>query len=213
MANAPFKFQIASFERMGGIGDNLKVTDIRRLQKRLRDIDPMLRTQLLRDVKKVAVPTVDAVKEAIARVQPNSGMLRPGARLNWNNALDAKGRSHKALDVKPMFRTAMSGRSTVTNLVTVKSGNPAVTLADMGGRSGRYRNAGYKGSGRTRPYAYKGKTRDHKVNGQFRGIEEKIGNSPSRFIWPAAEKSIPAAREAIEKILRDAFTRINSKGY
>lgn len=213
MANPLFRFEIATFARGGGIGPSaLKVTDIRKLQKRLKEIDPKLRTQLLRDAKKEAQPTVTAVKSAIASVTPNSGMLRPGARLNWNNAIDGKGRSHVASDVKPMFRTSMSGRSTTTSLVVVKVGNPAVTLADMGGRSGRYMDAGYKGSGYTREYSYKGKTRKHKVNGQFKGIEQKIGGSASRFIWPAAERSIPAAREAIEKILREAYARINREG-
>lgn len=212
MANPLLRFEIATFSRSGDDVNSLSVKDIRNLQKRLKEIDPKLRTQLLRDAKKVAEPTVSAVKSAIGSVTPNSGMLRPGARLNWNNAIDAKGRSHKLMDVKPQFRTSESGRSDTTSLVRVKVGNPAVTLADMGGRSGRYRNAGYKGSGYTREYPYKGGTRRHKVNGQFRGIEEKIGGSPSRFVWPAAEKSLPAAREAIEKILRDAYTRINSKG-
>lgn len=212
MANPLIRFEIATFSRSGDDVNSLSVKDIRNLQKRLKEIDPKLRTQLLRDAKKVAEPTVTAVKSAIGSVTPNSGMLRPGARLNWNNAIDAKGRSHKLMDVKPQFRTSESGRSDTTSLVRVKVGNPAVTLADMGGRSGRYRNAGYKGSGYTREYPYKGGSRRHKVNGQFRGVEDKIGGSPSRFVWPAAEKSLPAAREAIEKILRDAYTRINSKG-
>jgi len=212
MASELIKFQIASFARMGEVGDTLTVTNIRELQKRLKAIDPTLRTQLVRDAKAVAAPTVTAIKGAISKVTPNSGMVRPGARLNWNNAIDAKGRPHKALDVKPQFRTSQSGRSAETSLVRVKVGNPAVSLADMGGRSGRYANKGYQESGYTRPYNWKGTTRDHKLNGQFKGVEEKIGNSPSRFIWPAATDSLPAARLAIEKILRDAYTRINSKG-
>jgi len=210
---ADFQFQIAQFGRSGGIATNtLSVTDIRALQKRLKEIEPTLRTQLVRDAKAVAVEPIKQIKTAIGKVTPNSGMLRPGARLNWNNAIDAKGRSHNALDVKPQFRTSMSGRSDTTSLVRIKVGNPAVSLADMGGRSGRYANKGYQESGYTRPYKWKGTTRSHKLNGQFRGVEEKVGNSPSRFIWPAAESSIPAAREAIEKILRDAYARINSKG-
>jgi hypothetical protein len=213
MADDIIKFQLATFNRVGGYGFNdLNVTDIRNLQKRLKAIDPTLRTALVRDAKAVAAPTVSAIKTAIGSVTPNSGMLRPGTRLNWNNAIDAKGRSHSALDVKPQFRTSMSGRSDRTSLVRVKVGNPAVALADMGGRSGRYINAGYKGSGFTREYAYKGGTRRHRVNGQFRGVTEKIGGSASRFVWPAAERSLPAARDAIEKILRNAYTRINSKG-
>jgi hypothetical protein len=212
MANPLLRFEIATFSRSGADVNSLSVKDIRNLQKRLKEIDPKLRTQLLRDAKQVAEPTVTAVKSAIGSVTPNSGMLRPGARLNWNNAIDGKGRSHKALDVKPQFRTSESGRSNTTSLVRVKVGNPAVTLADMGGRSGRYLNAGYKGSGFTKEYSYKGGARRHRVNGQFKGIESKIGGSASRFVWPAAEKSLPAARDAIEKILRDAYTRINSKG-
>jgi len=208
-----FQFRIAKFSRVGDVGpSDLSVTDVRELQKRLKAIDPMLRTQLVRDAKKIAAPTVSAIKSAVASVTPNSGMLRPGTRLNWNNAIDGKGRSHKANDVKPQFRTSASGRSDTTSLVRVKVGNPAVTLADMGGRSGRYMNAGYKGSGYTKEYSYKGGTRRHKVNGQFRGVQEKIGGSQSRFVWPAAEDAIPSARAAIEKILRDAYTRINQKG-
>lgn len=210
-----FKFQIAEFGRTGsgGVGPNdLKVSDIRELQKRLKAIDPMLRTQLVRDAKAVAKEPVSLIKSAILKVTPNSGMLRPGARLNWNRAIDGKGRSHSATDVKPQFRTSSSGRSTETTLVRIRVANPAVTLADMGGRSGRYINAGYKGSGYTREYPYKGGTRKHKVNGQFKGVENKIGGNASRFVWPAAEQAIPSARAAIEKILRDAYTRINSKG-
>lgn len=208
-----FEFQIAKFARVGAVGpSDLSVTDVRELQKRLKAIDPTLRTQLVRDAKKVADQPITQIKSAIAKVTPNSGMLRPGARLNWNNAIDGKGRAHGALDVKPQFRTSASGRSDTTSLVRIKVGNPAVALADMGGRSGRYINAGYKGSGYTREYPYKGGTRKHKVNGQFKGIEGKISGSPSRFIWPAAENAIPAARAAIEKILRDAYTRINAKG-
>lgn len=212
MANPLLRFEIATFSRSGDDVNSLSVRNIRELQKRLKAIDPMLRTELVRNAKKEAEPVVTAVKSAIGKVTPNSGMLRPGARLNWNNAIDAKGRSHNALDVKPQFRTSESGRSDKTSLVRVKVGNPAVTLADMGGRSGRYMNKGYQSSGYTRRYKYKGGERSHKVNGQFKGIEEKIKGSPSRFIWPAAESSIPAVREAIEKILRDAYTRINSKG-
>ena len=213
MAGELLQFTIAKFARGKSVSAfDISVTDIRELQKRLRAIDPTLRAALIRDSKKAAAPIVSDIKAAILRVTPNSGMVRPGARLNWNQAIDAKGRVHGLLDVKPQFRTSSSGRSDTTNLVRVKVGNPAVTLADMGGRSGRYINAGYKGSGYTREYPYKGGTRRHKVNGQFQAIENKIGGRASRFIWPAAEKSIPDIKREIENILRNAYTRINSKG-
>jgi len=208
-----FEFQIAKFARVGEVGPaGLSVTDVRELQKRLKEIDPKLRTALVRDAKAVAKQPISQIKSAIAKVTPNSGLLRPGARLNWNSAIDAKGRSHSATDVKPQFRTSRGGKDTETSLVRIRVANPAVVLADMGGRSGRFVDAGYKGSGYTREYSYKGGTRRHKVNGQFKGIENKIGGRASRFVWPAAEDAIPSARAAIEKILRDAYTRINQKG-
>ena len=213
MAEPILKFQIANFARGKDVtAGSFSVTDVRELQTRLKAIEPMLRTQLVRDAKKAAEPTVSDIKSAIGRVTPNSGMVLPGARLNWNNAIDGKGRSHRAQEVKAEFRTSSSGRSNVSTLVRVRVANPAVMLADMGGRSGRYINAGYKGSGYTREYSWKGTKRKHRVNGQFTAVANKIGGSASRFVWPAAESSIPNVRNTIENILRNAYTRINSKG-
>ena len=61
MANPLMRFEIATFVRGGGVGTSaLKVTDVRELQKRLKAIDPTLRTELVRNAKKEAEPTVDS---------------------------------------------------------------------------------------------------------------------------------------------------------
>lgn len=213
MADTLFSFTLTKIGmRKAGLGgsNDYSVTQIRELQKRLKSIDPKLRTQLLRDAKAPAQAIVSKVKPAINAVTPLSGMTR--GRLNWNSSIDAKGKAHKPDDVKIQFRTRSTGRSNTTTLVRVKVGSPAVVMADMAGRSNRFLDAGYKGTGVTREYPYKGGSRRHRVNGQGRKMIEKLGGSASRYVWPAAEQSIPAVKAQIEQVLARAYQTMNRKG-
>ena len=195
--------------------NDYSVTDIRQLQARLKAIDPKLRTELLRNAKKPAEAIISQVRPAINAVQPLSGMTR--GRLNWNSSVDAKGKAHKPDDLKIQFRTRSTGRSDTTSLVRVKVGSPAVVMADMAGRSNNWLDKGYKGTGYTREYNYRYRngqtvTRRHKVNGQGRKMIENLGGKASRYVWPAAESSIPAVKAQIEAVLRNAYAQINRKG-
>ncbi len=228
MAESLFTFTLTKIGmRKAGLtsSDDYSVTDIRELQKRLKSINPKLRTQLLRDAKAPAMAVVQRVKPAINAVTPLSGMTR--GRLNWNSSIDAKGKAHAADDVKVQFRTRSSGYSETTSLVRVKVGSPAVVMADMAGKSGRFVGAGYRGTGRTREYPYKGGTRSHAVNGdgirperlgprkfgsQGKALLANLGGAASRYVWPAAESSIPAVKAQIEQVLRNAYSQINRKG-
>lgn len=213
MADTLFSFTLTKIGmRNAGLGgsNDYSVTQIRELQKRLKSIDPKLRTQLLRDAKAPAQAIVSKVKPAINAVTPLSGMTR--GRLNWNSSIDAKGKAHKPDDVKIQFRTRSTGRSNTTTLVRVQVASPAVVMADMAGRSNRFLDAGYKGTGVTREYPYKGGSRRHRVNGQGRKMIQNLGGSASRYVWPAAEQSIPAVRTQIEQVLARAYQTMNRKG-
>lgn len=227
MAQTMFSFTITKIgmSRAGFVGPNdYSVTDIRELQRRLKSIDPKLRTQLVRDAKEAGKPVQTAIKTAVTAVTPLSGMSR--GRLNWNGSVDAKGRIHKADDVKLEFRTRSSGKSNTTSLVRVRVASPAVVMADMAGKSGRFMGAGFRGTGLTREYAYKGGTRRHRVDGsgiknpkhnykfarQGDALLSNLGGSASRYAWPAAERQIPAVRTKIEALLRKAYDDINRKG-
>lgn len=205
------KLSVELVKRMSGTRSNeYSIMDVRRLQKALKDIDPKLRSQLLREAKEPAKPVQAAVKSAIPSVAPLSGMT--GGRLSWNQSVDAKGKTHKANDVKIQFRTSMSGKSLTTSLVRVRVASPAVVVADMAGKSGKYFDKGYKGSGFTREYPYKGGTRRHRVNGQGRAMVRNLGGTPSRFVWPAAERAVPQARAAVDRVLSKFAKMINQRG-
>ena len=186
------------------------VNDIRQLQRRLKDLDPKLPTMLLREAKAPAKPIQAAIKSRLGAVSPPSGMTQ--GRLNWERATDAKGRVHPPTDVKIEFRTKSSGFRNVTSLVRVRAASPAVAFLDMAGRSGRYIDAGYKGTGITRQYAWKGTVRRHRVNGQGRALIRAAGGSASRFVYPAAEASLPQAMREVDRVVSDYAKLVNMKG-
>jgi len=87
------KLTVATFS--GGLGrsgvgaGDFSVMQIRELQKRLKAIEPRLRTELVRDVKKVAKPLESNIKSAIEDVEPLSGMLKDRGRLGWGSGVAA----------------------------------------------------------------------------------------------------------------------------
>jgi hypothetical protein len=201
---------VGSLSRVGVSASNASVNDIRELQRRLKRLDPELRKQLLREAKKPAKPVQEAIKNRLASVTPPSGMTR--GRLNWNASTDGKGRVHSPTNVKIEFRTKSSGSRKFTSLVRVRATSPAVTMADMAGRSGASIDSGYKGSGRTRQYQWKNGVRTHKVNGQGRALIRALGGKASRFVYPAAESSLPQAMNEIDKVITNFAKMVNMKG-
>jgi hypothetical protein len=57
--------------------------DLRRAAKQVKEIDPKIRTQLIRDLKKVMKPYADTILAKIPSQPPLSGMGRHQGRLRW----------------------------------------------------------------------------------------------------------------------------------
>jgi hypothetical protein len=57
--------------------------DLRRAAKQVKEIDPKIRTQLIRDLKKVMKPYADSILGKIPSRPPLSGMGRHEGRLRW----------------------------------------------------------------------------------------------------------------------------------
>lgn len=194
----------------GGIGhsgfgiNDFNITDIRELQKRLKAIEPRLRTELVREAKAVAKPIESGIKSAIGNVTPLSGMLKDKGRLGWGNGMSPS----KTLI---QWRTSASGKSLTTSLVRVKVSSPGTVLADMAGRSGRYVGKGRRNDNAT-PSIKRRNANPRKGEAFITSLNEKIGHAASRFIWPSAESSLPQTRNAIEQVLRRAYDKINKEG-
>lgn len=203
------KLTVATFS--GGLGrsgvgaGDFSVLQVRELQKRLKAIEPRLRTELVRDVKKVAKPLESNIKSAIGNVTPLSGMLADKGRLGWGNGVAAN-------KTQIQFRTSAGSKSLTTSLVRVKVASPGTVLADMAGRSGRYIGEGRRNDNAS-PTLKRRNANPKKGEAFIRSLNEKVGDgSASRFLWPAAENSLDSVRIAVEGVLRDAFDRINRRG-
>jgi hypothetical protein len=194
---------------------DILVSDVRLLQKRLREIDPELRKQLVRDAKAVGKKAQSIIKPAIPPTAPLSGMMKSQGSFGWNTQ-SYKGKPIPANTTQVRFRTSSGGQAKITSLVSVRVPAPMTVIADMAGRSGTYVGKGYKGSGYSRTYTDRwGNLRRHRLNGQGENLIEVLeargGGRGSRFLWPAIEREIPALKAEVQKIINDYIVIVNRK--
>jgi hypothetical protein len=210
MANEPISLAVARFsgalsQRGGvGVGGGVSVMDVRELQKRMRAIEPRMRTEFVRNLKAIGKPLESKVKTGIGTIQPLSGMLKDKGRLGWGVGVPAD----KTLI---QFRTSMGGKSLTTSLLRIKVSSPATVLVDMAGRSGRYVGQGRRNDNAS-PSEKRRNASPAKGASFIRSLNEKNGASASRRIWPSAEASLPAIRREVEIVLANAFRHFNMKG-
>lgn len=219
MANPLMKFIIPKFSgslsRTGVGAGNVAVSDVRELQKRLKAIEPRLRTEFVREVKAIGKPVESAIKSGIPPVAPLSGMNSTG-RMGWGVGVAAN-------KTQINFRTKSTGRYLTTSLLRVRVMSPATIVSDMAGKSGRFIGSGYKGSGETRDFDRKlrngavitVKRRTSREAGEkfVRNLSANLGATISRFVYPSAEKSMPGVEAEVNKVLARAYDRINGKGF
>jgi hypothetical protein len=193
------------------------VKDIRELQKNLKSIEPELRRQFVRDIKKIGKQAQKPIVQAIKRVSPPSGM-------RFNYGVTGWGRGMAADKTQVRFRTQSGSKSLTTSLVSVRLQSPAANILDMAGRSGRSVGAGYMGSGRTREFVRRDKfgnlhkmtratTRDNGRNfiDNLNAASGVMQNNASRMAWPSVEKNLPEIEREIDNIIRDYYRIANRK--
>ena len=210
----------------GATGQPYSVQDIRKLQRKLKDIRPSLRTEFLREVKAIGKEPEKAIRNAIPSDPPLSGM-NPATRgrnatLQWGKvSKGAKSGGAKATTIR--FRTQSGGNSLTTTLLGIRVNSAASSVADYAGRSGRYIGKGYKGSGFSKPIrrtysdgaqSVEFRRKATAVGGQsfIRNLNDKLGNRPSRMAWKAVEKSLPQTSKSLQFVI-DKWLIQYSKGF
>lgn len=221
-----------------GERSGVSVTDWRDLVRTLREVDPMLVRQMRKDFRVMAKPTARAVARAIPRKPPTSGIHVNGSksvsgfkpvvvpgRLTWGaNPQNGNKKPNHVLVKLPRVRSKFKNGQTVSSIARVDVDNAAVVLADMAGKSGKFINK----RPMTRPYKYGGggaqtgkygtkaqliTMRQHRINGQGYGMINALNkvHKPSRWVWPAAERELPASRLQAIGVLARAYDQINQK--
>jgi hypothetical protein len=203
------KWQIARFSgqlsKSGvNVAKDISVTDVRELQKRMRAIEPRLRTEFVRQLKNIGRPLESKIKTGIGTIEPLSGMRADKGRLGWGVGVPP----NKTLI---QYRTSAGGKSLTTTLLRIKVQSPATVLVDMAGRSGNYIGAGRRND--NAPASTRRRNANPAKGAAFiRSLNEKNGATASRRIWPSAEASLPAVRREVEQVLANAFRYFNMKG-
>jgi len=208
----PISLTIAKFtgslSNRGGVNvgaNDISVLDVRELQKRMRDAGPNFRAEFMRDVKDIAKPLESKIKSTIRGIEPLSGFRKDRGRLGWGTAT--------AVDKTTVqFRTAMGGRSLTTTLLRIKIWSPAVIILDMAGRTGKSIGDGRRNDN-SPPTTRRRNANQKKGNAFIASLNREIGDGKaSRFIYPAAEDSLPELSQKTQRVLDDAMRRFNMRG-
>lgn len=193
------------------------VKDIRTLQKNLKEIEPGLRTQFVREIKSVGKEAEKPIKSAIRAVRPLRGMTNHLGATSWNNG-------NKAPDSTTVrFRTQAGGKSLTTTLVSVRLNSAGVNIMDMAGRSGRSVGQGKRNSGLTPVVrrtasgglvAYARRTPAEAGRKFISNLNAAVGilkRGASRIAWPAVEKDLPNFEKRIDGIIQGYYRIANRK--
>ena len=206
----------------GVSGKPYSVQEIRALQKKLKEIQPSLRTEFMREVKKIGKEPQRAIRDAIPNEAPISGMSKPGAKLQWGKVTKGA-QSGGAKSTTIRFRTQAGGKSLTATLLAIRVNSAASSVADMAGRSGRYIGKGYRSSGYSKPirrtYADGSQSVEfrrqatRKAGEAFiRNLNKEIGNRPSRMAWKSIEKSLPQLSKDVQFVVNKWAIRA-SRGF
>jgi hypothetical protein len=237
---------IGDFRRLqaqmtSNLAASVDLSDLKDLEKQLREVSPALYHKFRRDQKKLGVPAKDAVQKTFRNVNVNGplkGPKRPGRRFD-KMATSELGRlswyasklmsQDKAIDVNYKNRRAQAdlsklklGADGTLSIVRVRVMAPAYVVADMAGKTG----SAAKATGTlTRDYTINlfGRgvvTRRHRIDSDnvenwLRRMDDKASNSgqnsPSRYGWPTMEKHAPKYRADASKLLNETIATLSQR--
>jgi len=200
----------------------VEITDIRRAERMLRDLNDHYVKEFRKDIKAIAKPIQQSIKSGITYTKMNpplSGMKQVHyGRVAWGtNFAPAGARRPKPVKSALIQKTPARARKKGTkSIVRVVVGSPGTVLADMAG-SGNMRKSIRGQITREYDYMYKdgpGKRR-HRVTTQGRAFVDNLGvqygRDASRFVWPAAQKASGRTRKELDRIIDKYNRRLNVK--
>ena len=199
---------------------NINVQGVREMLQLLDSVQPDAVRALRKEMRRVALPVVSAIKSNLPSTAPLSGMNHYG-RTRFAGAV-----------VKTELAFSNSIRSQTKPLVTIVVQSPedaaGLEIADMAGRKSmmngpaltyEYKGVGrVGGSGRQKPtksrkVVRRGQTAEfsYRITGQGKGMTDNLRGLPSRYVYSAlANKENELALE-MQKTLNKFAERINYK--
>jgi hypothetical protein len=175
----------------------LEVYGIRETLAEIRDAEPDLFFAIRAQVKRGGDTLGRRIEGNIPLLGPTRGFRNHRGRTAWKPATT---------------KTVVSGRNArpdqtgATPLLQVTVNGAAVSIADMAGRGGAKTRRKV-----TRTYAWQGTTRKHTINGQTEKMLQALGRSPSRYIYPEVEASMPFIQGTVLLGVEQYTSQLNRK--
>ena len=187
------------------VNTRIEVQNLKDNLRILGRIDPALRREFGKRFRQVAQPVVNEINQ----LRPTSATLPRGFQH------DGRTGSGKVKKLKVDLNTrkarnrniAQGARYETLGTVRVLTQDAPMAIADMAGKVG---NISF--SGRSR--AYPGRPQGHALNGQGAGLIKglnKYFGSPSRFMWPGAERGFPMVEDEFRRTIREVEQAINDQ--
>jgi len=184
------------------------VSDMKRLVRRLNEIEPELSKTMRREWKEIVEPARANLSANIkSNGIPMSGFRKRGSPVGktWNN----KGQSSRVfLQVRSGNRVIAQMRNQTIIRLVIR--NAATIIADMAGRTGSSRTP--RGT-KTARYVYRDGFRDHTVTTQgdqmLRNLKRWGTGNASRVAYPSVEKTLPDVREKLLANINEYIAQTN----
>lgn len=177
-------------------GKSLEVFGIRETLAEIRHVDQALFFKIRAQMKRAGDTLGERIKGNIPLLAPTRGFRHSG-RTAWQPA---------TTKTVVSGRNARAGQTGATPLLTVIVNGAAVSIADLAGRGG-----GKTRLKRTRSYSWKGGRRTHAVTTQGQAMIRALGRSPSRYVWPEAERSLPFIQSSVLLGVEQYTNELNRK--
>jgi hypothetical protein len=195
------------------------VFDAKPILRALNELEPGLRTQMLRDMKDITKPMVSEIRSVIPKTSPMSGMSETKVargsgglnsdktgRLNWE-AGKYKNRVIAPDNVIPRLTSGRSRKVSVTSLFGVWLRSPGVAMVATAGKG-----SGTPRANVSREYSYKGGKRRHTLNGQGAALIRRVKTTGLyNFFYIAAGKKIPDTQQRVKLVWETYSAKVNRK--
>lgn len=186
------------------------VSDMKRLVRRLNEIEPELSKTMRREWKEIVEPARANLSANIkSNGIPMSGFRKRGSPVGktWNN----KGQSSRVfLQVRAGNRVIAQMRNQTIIRLVIR--NAATIIADMAGRTMSSRTPR---NTKTAKYVYRDGFRDHTVTTQgdqmLRNLKSWGTGNASRVAYPSVEKTLPDVREKLLTNINQYIAETNRK--
>jgi hypothetical protein len=175
----------------------VEVYGIRETLAEIRDVDKDLFFTIRAQMKRGGDTLGRRIEGNIPLLAPTRGFRNHNGRTAWKPATT---------------KTVVSGRNArrdqtgATPLLQVIVNGAAVSIADMAGRGGAKTKRKV-----TRSYAWRGTSRTHTINGQTEKMLQALGRSPSRYIYPEVESSLPFIQSTVLLGVEQYTNELNRK--